>query len=243
MPAIAGRAQAKVFLGDWAGAAQDAGAIPDDFVHEINLDALETAYYNKFYEAQSGVFRSYSIIHTFFEGYYTETGDPRTRWDKDPAFKNATASLQGYGPVPYLRQRKYVSRSDDQRIASGWEMRLIEAEALLRAGNWEGAMALVNKVRTRNLSDLDGEALDPWTATSLDEAWTFLKRERYVELWLEGHRLADERRWAATNTPGSNDTPNFEARSTLFRQNPRSYCFDIPEQERDLNPNVPDLGS
>ena len=68
------------------------------------------------------------------------------------------------------------------------------------------------------------------------------ERERYLELWLEGQRLADERRWAATNTPGSNDTPNFEALSPLFSQNPRSYCFDIPNNERDLNPNVPSVG-
>jgi len=242
--ALAGRAQVRRWLGDWSGAVQDAAVVPDNFAFQIKLDALENDYYNRLFEAQSGVFRSYTIRFTFFDTYYADTGDPRTRWDKDPANAFATASLQGYGRVPYTRQRKYTSRSDDQNLASGWEMRLIEAEAKLRATTPDvaSAMALINKVRTRNVSDVTKQPLQPWQATTLTDAWTFLKRERYIELWLEGHRLPDERRWAATNTPGSLDTPQFEKLSTLFTQNPRSYCFDIPESERNLNPNVPGLG-
>jgi hypothetical protein len=252
--ARAGRAQARLHLGDYAGAAADAATVPTDFNFYITMDALETAYQNAFWEAQSGVFRSFSIRHTFFETYYTQTGDPRARWDRDPnpAYALATASLQGYsgGPanqrasVPFLRQRKYIDKGDDIRLAGGAEMRLIEAEALLRGAtpNVTGAMTLINAVRTRNRSDLTGNApLAPYTATTAVDAWSALKRERYIELWLEGHRLSDERRWAATNAPGSNDTPPFEQQSALFSQNPRSYCLDIPVSERDRNPNVPGL--
>src|SRR5688572_33392808 len=123
-------------------------------------------------------------------------------------------------------------------------MRLLEAEARLRQATPDvtGAMTLINAVRTRNVSDNGGQRLAPVTAANVTEAWSALKRERYVELWLEGHRLADDRRWAATNTPGSNDLPAFEQQSTLFTQNPRSFCFDIPTSERDLNPNVPPVG-
>jgi hypothetical protein len=146
--------------------------------------------------------------------------------------------------VPYTRQQKYVDRNADQRLSSGWEMRLLEAEAKLRAATPDvaGAMVLINRVRTRNVSDLTGQPLAARTAANAVEAWSALKRERYVELWLEGHRLADERRWAASNAPGSLDTPAFEDLSTLFTSNPRSYCFDIPDSERDLNPNVPPSG-
>jgi hypothetical protein len=158
-------------------------------------------------------------------------------------------SLSGFpgGQVPYNPQRKYKARDAGINLASGWEMRLIEAEAKLKGTDWQGAMTLINRVRTRNVSEKTGQPLAPWTATSQTEAWTFLKRERYIELWLEGRRLADERRWMAGNVPGTLDTPTWEVPGTpgytpLFTQNPRSFCFDIPDSERDQNPNVPTTG-
>ena len=92
-------------------------------------------------------------------------------------------------------------------------------------------------MRTRNVSTKTNRALDPWAATTLTDAWTALKRERMIELWLEGRRLGDQRRWEAAKSPGSIDLPNFEAISTIFRANPRSLCFDIPDSERNANTN------
>ena len=82
-------------------------------------------------------------------------------------------------------------------------------------------------------------SLDPWVATTETEAWTFLKRERAIELWLEGRRLGDERRWMENGTPGELDTPDWSGISPLFTENPRSFCFDVPDSERDQNENVP----
>ena len=245
-----GRAAAHAWLGDWSAVVTDAATIPDDFVFWIQYDDLEQVYFNTFFEANGRTpAGSYSVIHTFFEDYYTETGDPRTPWYEDERFAHATASLDTYGPVEWKNQRKYTSRTADQRIVSGWEMRLLEAEAQLNSGNWQAAMTLINRVRTRNISDTTEEALDPWVASSLEEAWTYLKRERYIEFWLEGRRLGDERRWAATNTPGDLDTPDWEntafepgSRTDMFTRQPRSFCLDIPESERDRNPNVPPIG-
>ena len=160
---------------------------------------------------------------TLFRGFTPGDGDPRTPWFEDSNIPYATASLDTYGQVEWKNQAKYNSRNDDQRIVSGWEMRLLEAEAALNAGNWQAAMTLINRVRTRNISDTTGEALDPWGAMSTEEAWTSLKRERYIELWLEGRRLGDERRWAATNTPGNLDTPDWE--STQFAPGARTNMF------------------
>jgi len=244
--ARAGRAQAYVWLGNWSGAAQDAALVPDNFRLITPMDDQLSALYNPLYEANSGTFRSYTVRFTWFYDYYDQTGDPRTQWGVDPNFSVAVGSLSGFpgGRVPYNPQRKYTSRASAVNLSSGWEMRLIEAEAKLQSGDWQGAMILINRVRTRNVSNKTGVALAPWQAGSLAEAWTYLKRERFIELWLEGRRMGDERRWAANNTPGSTDTPGWENPShpgytPIFTANPRSFCFDIPQSERDLNPNVP----
>jgi hypothetical protein len=244
--AYAGRAAAYVWLDDWAAAAADAAMVPDDFVLYQVMDDTDEVYYNHMYEAVSGTIRSYTVQFTYFEDYYTTTGDPRTPWVIDPDNDVATASLQGFagGAVPYKPQAKYTSRTADVRLSSGAEMRLIEAEAALEmSGDWNAAMALINGVRTSNISVNDGVTpLDPWVANNITEAWSFLKRERYIEFWLEGRRAPDERRWAEDGTPGDLDTPDFESLSTLFSQNERSYCFDIPDAERERNPNVPITG-
>ena len=127
----------------------------------------------------------------------------------------------------------------DIRLASGWEMRLVEAEALLNQGQWQQAMDRINQMRTSLVSDVSGAPLEPWTATSLDEAWQMLKRERFIELWLEGRRLGDLRRWEEQSAPGAVDWPDWESLSPLFRDNPRSRCLSIPNVERNANPNVP----
>ena len=62
---------------------------------------------------------------------------------------------------------------------------------------------------------------------------------RGIELWLEGRRFGDLRRWEARQTPGVLDWPNFEAASPIFSANPRARCFPIPRSEREANPNIP----
>ena len=201
------------------------------------------------------------VQFTWFYDYYssdstsdtTNTGDPRTPWAIDPDFDVAVGSLSGFpgGAVPYKPQQKYTDRSSDIRLASGWEMRLVEAEAILQgagSGDWNDAMTLVNQVRTRNISDVSGLALSPWTATNDTEAWTFLKRERAIELWLEGRRMGDLRRWAELGTPGGVDDPGWEdpshpGHTPLFLEYSRGpFCWDIPASERNANPNVPAAG-
>lgn len=250
--ARAGRAQAHLWLGNWAEAYADAQAVGDDFTIVTQNDPSETALYNYIYEANSGTFRSYTVQFTWFYDYYTNTGDPRTPWYVDADFDVAVGSLSGYGQVPYQPQAKFTSRTDDVNLASGWEMRLVEAEAILRgagSGDFNDAVALINEVRTRNISDNDSNPLPAVTAANATEAWTLLKRERRIEMWLEGRAAPDERRWDDSNAPGTLDIPDWENPShpgytPLFVDNPRGprLCFDIPQSERDRNPNVPAVG-
>lgn len=258
--AYAGRAQANLWLGNWQQAYDDAAQVSDGFVQALDQDESESGLYNYIWEANSGTFRSFTTKFTFYEDYYLQTGDPRVRWGTDPAYDFAVGSLSGFGQVPYKPMLKYTSRNDDVNIASGAEMRLIQAEAVLRGastGSVSEAMDLINQVRTANMADVtdaDGYVspgdtpLEAWTAANADEAWTYLKRERRIEMWLEGRAAPDERRWNATSAPGTLDIPNWENTShpgytPLFTQYTRGpFCFDIPEGERDRNPNVPAIG-
>ena len=244
--ALAGRAQAYVWLEQWANAEADAAAVTDDgFAFFVPYDDLDQDYFNTLYWAIAyNPYASYTMHFTWFKDYYETTGDARTAVAEDPDEPLAVGSLSGYGPVEFSFPTKYASRDDDQRLASGWEMRLVEAEAILaQGGPFADAMDLINDVRTRNGTS----ALTPWAAANATEAWTFLKRERAIELFLEGRRMGDERRWNLMGTPGAVDEPPggyaaWQALSPIFvDQADRAVCLDIPNTEREANPNVPEV--
>lgn len=227
--ARAARASIRAFQGDWTGAVSDAREIPTDFVFSIRTSGLADDQHNRVYWGSSNnPWRAHSVWNTFYEDYFTETGDPRASWGSDPAVPWGNSQVTGIGNVPWYFQTKYTAQDSPYPLSKGTEMRLIEAEALLRSGDWQGAMTLINEVRTRNVSVLDGTSLSAWTADNLEEAWTHLKRERGIELWLEGRRLGDLRRWVTDGSPGA-----------MADMTGRSLCFPIPDAERERNPNVP----
>jgi hypothetical protein len=260
--AYAGRAQANLWLGNWAAALSDAANVNNpNFEFRLLQGDAETALYNYMAEGNSGIFRSYTTRFTWFEQYYNDTGDPRVVNQFDSAYPVAVGSLSGYGGnVVYRPQRKYRTRTDPFNLASYWEMQLIRAEAILRGaggGDFNDAVALINSVRTRT-----GVGMAPVTAANAQEAWQHLMRERRIELWLTAKSAPDERRWS-TNLPyaGANvqamlPIPNWEDPALGGRPNgpytphfanfPRGLrgegatklCFDIPATERDRNPNI-----
>jgi len=106
---------------------------------------------------------------------------------------------------------------------------VFQAEALLRKGDATGALAIINRLRSTLVSDHDGRPLGlrPET-TDLEEAWTYLKEERAIELWLEGRRLGDIRRWTIEGVPGRSEDLSDRVR----------LCFPIAQSEIDTNPNI-----
>lgn len=242
------RAAANAYLGNWGAVTTDAAAVPDDFVFASNMDSSEQAIYNAVYWANAfNPYAAYTMDFTWWKAEYTASGDPRIPWFDDLVDNPfANAALSGYGPVPWSNQMKYTSRDDDVNMVSGWEMRLLEAESLLQqnaAANFGAATGLINQVRTRNISDLDGVTpLAPVVTADGTEAWTALKRERGIELWLEGRRMGDLKRWIADGTPGDNLQEDWTAFSNIFLPAAqRDLCFDIPTAERESNENVPDV--
>lgn len=237
--AHAGRAAVRVHLEDWSGAVSDAEQVPLDFVFTVRADPVHPDTRNTLAYANGNTpYRAYSGIETWFLDYYRDSGDPRVPFAFDAQYPNGVQNLPDYGQVDWWPTPKYPTNNTPIRIASGREMTLIRAEAALVANDWQGAMTLINQLRTSTISETTGEPLEPWTATNATEAWTFLKRERGIELWLEARRLGDIRRWAANQAPGSLDWPDFEELSSLFRNNTPSQCFPIPESELETNSNL-----
>lgn len=218
--ATAGRASVRLSLGNTAGAATDASAMADAFVYRMPYYGTELDQYNRIYWAGANQpYRAHTVWNTWFETYRKTTRDPRVPFDSSASQLVGDAAVGNLGRVRWYFQTKHGSLAAPINLSSGWEMRLIEAEVKLIGGDIPGAMTLINKRRV-------ALALTPWTATTAAEAWTALKRERGVELWLEGRRLGDYKRWATANRPGTADD-----------MTGRDLCFVTPLSEKQTNPN------
>lgn len=228
--AKAARAAVRADLGRWADAVADANGIADAFSYQMPYYVTDVDQYNRIYWATANQpYRAHTVKNTVNEQYYTDTKDPRVPWGSDPKVPVGDAAVLTLGSVPWYFEQKYTARTSPINLSTGWEMRLIEAEARLVANDVPGAMPLINKHRA-------ALGLAPWTATTAADAWTALKRERGIELWLEGRRLNDLRRWKASNTPGT--LSSLEMPGTVSSLTNQDLCFPISLTEKQTNPNL-----
>ena len=227
--AQAGRASVRLDLGNLTGATSDAATIASTYTYKMPYFSTEQVLYNRLYFANATTpYRAHTQKFTWIEPYRRATGDPRTSFDSSATQLVGDAAVSNQpdgtsGRVRWYYQTKYAKQDAGVNLASGWEMRLIEAEAKLVANDIAGAMAIIN-VRRSALN------VPLVTATTLDAAWTALKRERGIELWLEARRLGDMRRWKELNRPGS-----YDVREDIAN---RDLCFPISLQEKQSNPNL-----
>jgi len=229
-------------LAPWADALADAAFVPDTAKFQVPYSAASPDQYNYLYWARANQsFRAHTQWGTFYEGYYRTTRDPRVKWDTTALNGDAAVAKFG-GRVPFWPEAKYATTAAPVRLSSGWEMRLIEAEAALVAGDTATARAKMNLHRT-------ALALPGVTFTNVTEAWTALKTERAIELWLEGRRLGDLRRWIENSVPGGYidgtyrgsvaDTLHATPIETMTAPVARVLCFPVGRNERETNPNIP----
>jgi len=168
---------------------------------------------------------------------------------------NADADQTGYIMRKFVRNYAGQGRSDGDyyipvmRLA---DVFLLYAEAANEAygpmGDGGLALDVVNKVRHRgNLP-----ALNPDKYSSKETFFYAIEQERIVELFAEGHRLFDLRRWRSIertflppqtspgfrmyDTHGGLRNTYFNNTSLLSYQ--RMYIFRIPPSERNRNPNL-----
>lgn len=146
------------------------------------------------------------------------------------------------GRVPHFPQQKYPARTSGINLSSGWEMRLIQAEEALVRGDFNTAVDFMNQRR----GSITGLSNIP--KTNLTDAWTALKAERAFELWLEGRRMPDLRRWNAASTPGTtfdgvyrdmNGDGVMEQVESVTSPKQRALCYPIGRAEKETNPNLP----
>lgn len=227
--AQAGRASVRLNLGNTAGAVTDAGAIASTFSYKMPYYTTEQVLYNRIYYANANQpYRAYTQKYTWVEAYRAASKDPRVPYDSSATLKEGDGAVSNQpggisGKIRWYFQTKHAAQNAAVNLVTGWEMRLIEAEAKLIAGDVAGAMTIINARRTN-------VGVAPATATTTAEGWTALKRERAIELWLEARRLGDLRRWKAAGRPG-----DYDVREDLAS---RDLCFPVSLQEKLSNPNL-----
>jgi hypothetical protein len=221
--ATAGRASVRLSRNNVAGAATDAATIASTFAYRMPYYQNDDAQYNRlFWAGANQPYRAHTVWNTWVEPYRRASRDPRVPFDSSLTvlLGDAAVTVNGVSQrVRWYNQAKYTAITSPINLSTGWEMRLIEAETKLVAGDVAGALTSMNLRRTAlNLPLL--------AATTVTDAWTLLKRERGIELWLESRRLGDFRRWAANNRPGATED-----------MTGRDLCFATSLSEKQSNPN------
>jgi starch-binding outer membrane protein, SusD/RagB family len=208
--ALAGRAQVLAWQNKWDAAVTDAALVPATFRHNA-VFSINTTRENMDLATQTISRREVTVFNTV----WVATPDPRAPYD---TVRTGTTITKGQdGVTNFFRQRKYITLGDPVALARGTEMLLLRAEAALRNNDVAAAMTLINQGRA-------AATLPALTATTVDQAWTILMRERGAVLWLEGRRLWDLRRWLASG------------RNTALQG--RSTCVPISLEEIGANPNL-----
>ena len=171
------RARTRLKLGDLTGAMNDASAISDDFEWWAEYDLGVGITIGVWNSTRS---RNEATVDTRFRN----TGDPRVPVVEMPGLFGAD------GETPVWHQEKYLERDSSIPVGKWQEAWLIQAEILIEGPNQDldAAEDLINEVRAASgLTDVD--------FTTEAEARNVLRNERAHELFLEGHRMADMRRW------------------------------------------------
>ena len=217
--ALAGRATVRAWQGDWTNAVADAQLVPTEFVFAAKYSENSSRENNDLRGETHGR-REYTVYLTPWANVF---GDPRVPWDTIYDKSGAIAKGQD-GKTPFFRQEKFTEIGSDIPIAKGTEMRILEAEAALRAGGVAGIPEMVRLLNEARAFYGMGPVSAPAT---LDEAWDLLQFERAATLWLEGRRFWDLRRFFEESGPAHID----------YLQG-RDTCIPISREELQSNPNL-----
>jgi len=220
--ATLGRARTLLDLGQAAAAATDAAKIPASFVLNMSTDAVDVRRENWSFVSINN--SNFSTVDPSFRGL-TINGAP----DPRVAVTNTNKAGTTQGTVIWTPD-KYPAISTVMPIARYAEAQLIIADAKLAANDVPGAVAAINAARATH----PGLPVYDATGQTAAQVLTQLVEERRRELFLEGHRLGDLRRYKLPILPAAG-TPYTLASGVYDQQS----CFPLPDVERINNPSIP----
>jgi hypothetical protein len=219
--ATLGRARTLLDLGQAAAAATDAAKIPAGFVVNMSTDAINVRRENWVFVSINN--SNFSTVDPSFRGL-TINGAP----DPRVAVTNTGKAGTTQGTVIWTAD-KYPALATVMPIARYAEAQLIIADAKLAANDVPGAVAAINAARATHAGLPAYDA----TGQTAAQVLTQLVEERRRELFLEGHRLGDLRRYKLPILPAAG-TPYTLASGVYDQQS----CFPLPDVERINNPNI-----
>lgn len=236
-----GLGRARLLAGSPQEARSAVASVPTDFVFPVEYSSNTTEQENDVFQLTHGVndFLNLTVGDGADSDVHNERWPHYDEWvsqgliDPDPgldAFDNAVA---------VHLQRRYAQGSAPSVLASGWEARMIEAEAALRAGQTQEANDIVeplvtdpaqaaNPLLVSNPSlSLGAFSWQDFTG-NLNDDLRKLARARAAGLWLSGTRQGLARRLAEGNGPD------------LYPDQTQgdAVCIPIPQSEVDGNPNL-----
>ena len=214
--AYVGRARARLFQGNKAGAATDAALVPAGFEFTTTNDATDNRLYNRVYSVTQR--NGFYTVEGLSRNLTTEKGevDPRSA-SKLTTAKPADARSAIWAP------EKYANESAPIRMASYEEAQLILAEAQGGAQ----AVAIINALRaTAGLQAYTG----PTDAASIQN---LIVDERRRALFLEGFRNYDMQRFNVPFNPAVGVA--FPIKGGTYGN---TRCLPLPDVERFNNPNI-----
>lgn len=219
--ALLGRARTLVNLGDLAAAAVDAARIPAGFVANVSTDAVAVRRQNFVFVSVNNA--NWATVGPEFRAV-TIDGAP------DPRVAVTNTGRAGTsGGSQIWTANKYPAITTPLPIARYAEAQLIIAEARVAAGDLAGAADAINTVRAAT------PGLPAYSAAgqTADQVRAQVIEERRRELFLEGHRLGDLRRYGLEFLPATG-APFPGGGGTYGSQT----CFPLPDVERINNPSI-----
>lgn len=182
-----GRGRALLNLGRYEDAAAAVADVPTAFTFLIENSEASARQNNGVWLGTNSQGRYRPADNEGINGLpYRSADDPRTPTEPRPATTNNGLGFDNATPMHH--QLKYPTRASSVPLATGYEARLIQAEAAIHANDGNGFLTNINAVR--EALEMDDE-LDPGDE---DGRIDLLFRERAFTMWQTAHRLGDLRR-------------------------------------------------